>query len=112
MTYLVYIAVFGLAAVFFLWARDMRIYYRTGLPGYREAAKKGVLCVALAIFGLWLSFAGYNWEVPGLGVILLALYLQGKSEREKVFTGKEPAIIRALGAAGRRDNQTNKKNTQ
>lgn len=112
MTYLVYISVFGLAAVVFLWARDMRIYYRTGLPGYRKAAIQGILWVALAIFAVWLTSVGYNWEVPGLGVVLLALYLQGKTQREKVFTGKEPAIIRALGQAEIRGNQTNNKKTK
>ncbi|MDD1708290.1 MAG: ABC transporter permease, partial [Methanoregulaceae archaeon] len=33
MSYLVYIALFGAAVVFFLWLRDARIFYRTGLSG-------------------------------------------------------------------------------
>ena len=33
MSYLIYVAAFGTAAVIFLWLRDARIFFRTGLPG-------------------------------------------------------------------------------
>ena len=52
MSYLVYIALFGAAVVFFLWLRDARIFYRTGHPGYRKAAYRGVLFGALALLGV------------------------------------------------------------
>ncbi len=42
MTYLTYVALFGAAATIFLWLRDARIFFRTGLPGYRKAAYHGV----------------------------------------------------------------------
>ncbi len=42
MTYLTYVAVAGAATTIFLWLRDARIFFRTGLPGYRKAAYWGV----------------------------------------------------------------------
>ncbi len=97
MTYLVYVAGLGLAVVFFLWLRDARIFFRTGLPGYRKAAYHGVVYGALALLGLLLAlFSGI--EILGLGVILAALYLQGKVDREKIWTGTEPALDRFLGS--------------
>ena len=38
MSYLVYVAIFGTVSVIYLWLRDARIFFRTGLPGYRKAA--------------------------------------------------------------------------
>ncbi|MCX6697828.1 MAG: ABC transporter permease, partial [Methanoregula sp.] len=41
MSYLIYVAMFGAAVVIFLWLRDARIFFRTGLSGYRKAAYWG-----------------------------------------------------------------------
>ena len=95
MTYLVYVAFFGAAAVIFLWLRDARIYYRTGLPGYRTAAYQGVVYGALAMFGVACSIS--MLELLGLGLVLAALYLQGKINREKVW-GSEGTFQRFLGS--------------
>ena len=95
MTYLVYVAFFGAAAVIFLWLRDARIYYRTGLPGYRTAAYLGVLYGALAMFGVACGI--FMLELLGLGLVLAALYLQGKIQREKVW-GREDTIQRLFGS--------------
>lgn len=96
MTYLVYIAIFGAAVVFFLWLRDARIFYRTGYPGYRKAAYRGVLYGALALLGVAVAFS--LLEVLGLGLILGALYLQGRESRELVW-GSEGHLDRLLGRA-------------
>ena len=97
MDYLVYVAVLGAGAVFFLWARDARIFYRTGLQGFRRASYQGVWFGAVAILGVAITAAGL--DLLGLGLILLALYLQGRVKREKVFSGNEPVIERVLGRA-------------
>jgi hypothetical protein len=94
MSYLVYIALFGAAVVFFLWLRDARIFYRTGLSGYRKAAYRGVLFGALAILGVAVTI--FSLELLGLGLILAALYLQGREEREKIWTN-EGTLDRFLG---------------
>jgi hypothetical protein len=87
MSYLIYIAEFGLAATFFLWFRDIRIFLTTRNPGYRKAAYQGVLFTALGSLGFLINFyGGEDWEILGLGLILAALYLQGRVQREKVFT--------------------------
>lgn len=96
MTYLAYIAVFGVAAVLFLWLRDARIFYRTGLAGYRKAAYYGVIYGALAIFGCAVVLSS-PMELLGLGLILGALFLQGRIGREKVWHG-EGALERFLGS--------------
>src|SRR5512139_307784 len=101
MSYLVYIALFGAAVVFFLWLRDTRIFYRSGLSGYRKAAYRGVLFGALAILGVAVTI--YSLELLGLGLILAALYLQGREEREKIWGSEEP-IDRFLGKAPLRKN--------
>ncbi len=102
MSYFVYISYFGTAVVAFLWLRDARIFWRTGLSGYRNAAYRGVLYTALALAGLF--FTQFGQDFLGLGCILLALYLQGKVERERVWNG-ESATERFLGAARRRDDK-------
>jgi hypothetical protein len=97
MNYLVYIALFGAAVVFFLWLRDARIFYRTGNPGYRNAAYRGVLFGALAILGV--AMTGWSsLEILGLGLILAALYFQGRETREKVWND-EGTMDRFLGKA-------------
>jgi len=95
MSYLVYVAVFGAAAVFFLWLRDARIFYRTGLPGYRRAAYRGVIYGAVAILGVAVTYFS-TLELLGLGIVLAGLYLQGKEEKEKIWT-TENTLDRLLG---------------
>ena len=95
MTYLTYVAIFGAAACIFLWLRDARIFFRTGLSGYRKAAYRGVAYGALATLGV--AFTEYMLELLGLGLILGALYLQGRIEREKVW-GSEGPLQRFLGS--------------
>lgn len=97
MSYLVYVAVFGTVAVFYLWLRDARIFHRTGLAGYRKASYQGVIWGAAALFGL--AVAMYTaLEILGLGIILGALYLQGRVERENIWDG-ESTWERVLGSA-------------
>ena len=95
MSYLVYVAIFGAAVVFFLWLRDARIFYRTGLPGYRRAAYRGIIYGAVAILGVAMTYLT-SLEILGLGIILAALYLQGREEKEKIWT-TESTVDRFLG---------------
>ncbi|MDD5144292.1 ABC transporter permease [Methanoregula sp.] len=106
MSYLVYIAIFGTAAVVFLWLRDARIFWRTGLPGYRKAAYWGVLYGALALLGLQIARYVTDFEILGLGLILAAIYLQTNREKEKVWKN-EDTLTRFLGSVP--INRTNKK---
>ncbi len=87
---------FGAAATIFLWLRDARIFFRTGLPGYRKAAYWGVAYGALATLGFAVT-VNHAVELLGLGLILGALYLQGRIEREKVW-GSEGTLQRFLGS--------------
>ena len=98
MDYLVYVAGFGAAATVFLWLRDARIFFRTGLPGYRKAAYWGVGYGALATLGIFFTF--YSLELLGLGLILGALYLQGNVQRERIW-GNESTFERFIGSAPR-----------
>ncbi len=100
MTYLIWVALFGTAATLFLWLRDARIFFRTGLPGYRKAAYRGVLYGALASLGSMVALTMPAFELLGLGLILAALYLQGKIEREKVWKD-EGTLERFLGSVPR-----------
>ena len=95
MSYLVYVAIFGAAVVFFLWLRDARIFSRTGLHGYRRAAYRGVIYGAIAILGVAVTYLTPLWAL-GLGIILAALYLQGREEKEKIWT-TESTTDRLLG---------------
>jgi hypothetical protein len=104
MSYLTYIAMFGAAATLFLWLRDARIFFRTGLPGYRKAAYHGVIYGALATLGVVLAV--FTLELLGLGLILGALYLQGRIVREKVWE-REGTLQRFLGSVP--INRANKK---
>jgi len=98
MDYLVYIAIFGAAATLFLWLRDARIFFRTGLQGYRKAAYWGVLYSALATLGIF--FAAFALDLLGLGLVLAALYLQGRIVREKIWNN-EGTMQRFLGSVPR-----------
>ncbi len=106
MTYLIWVAMFGTAATLFLWLRDARIFFRTALPGYRKAAYHGVLHGALASLGSLVALTMPAFEILGLGLILAALYLQGKVEREKVWKD-EGTLERFFGSVPR--NRANKK---
>jgi hypothetical protein len=106
MTYLIYVAMFGTAATLFLWLRDARIFFRTGLPGYRKAAYYGVLYGALATLGSMVTLTMPAFELLGLGLVLAALYLQGKIGREKVWKD-EGTLERFLGNVPKR--RANKK---
>ena len=106
MSYLVYIAIFGAAAVIFLWLRDARIFWRTGLDGYRKAAYWGVIYGALAFLGLEVAWYVPDFEILGLGLILLAIYLQTNRTKEKIWKN-EDTLTRFLGSVP--INRTNKK---
>jgi len=94
-TYLLYVAVFGVIGVAYLWLRDARIFYRTGDQTYRKAAYMGVLFTALASMGIY--FAYQEAEFIGLGIILIALYLQGRGEKTKLFSSAATTTDRLLG---------------
>ena len=99
MTYLLWVAAFGTAVIYFLWFRDVRIFRRTGLPGYRKAAYRGVLYAALALLGLGIALSP-AWEALGIGVVLLALILQGREGKERIWTS-ETTAQRFFGSARR-----------
>jgi hypothetical protein len=96
MSYLTYVAVFGAAVTIFLWLRDARIFFRTGLAGYRKAAYWGVVYGAVSTLGV--VFTINSQELLGLGIILGALYLQGRIVREKIWGNNEGMLERFLGS--------------
>lgn len=106
MSYLVYVAAFGAASAIFLWLRDARIYYRTGLSGYRKAAYRGVVYGAIASLGFQITVYVPDYELLGLGVILLAMYLLVNQKKENVWTN-EGTLDRFLGSVPVR--RTNKR---
>ena len=106
MSYLIYIAMFGFGATIFLWLRDARIFFRTGLPGYRKAAYWGVLYGALSLLGLQIALHVPDFEILGLGLILAGIYLITNRKKEKVWT-TEGTLQRFLGSVP--INRTNKK---
>ena len=79
-SYILYVSLFGALVVCFLWLRDARIFWKTGLPGYRNAAYRGVFYTAIAFAG---AGVGLVWEFVSLIIILIALYLQGKVKKER-----------------------------
>ena len=105
MSYLTYIAVFGAVVTIFLWLRDARIFFRTGLVGYRKAAYWGVVYGAVSTLGV--VFTINSQELLGLGIILGALYLQGRIAREKIWGTGEGMLERFLGSVP--INRANKK---
>jgi hypothetical protein len=100
MSYLIYVAMFGTAGVIFLWLRDARIFFRTGLQGYRKAAYYGVGYWAIATLGGVITLTMPDFELLGLGLILAAMYLQGRIEREKIWKN-EDTFTRFLGSVPR-----------
>ena len=105
MSYLTYVAVFGAAVTIFLWLRDARIFFRTGLAGYRKAAYWGVVYGAVSTLGV--VFTINSQELLGLGIILGALYLQGRITREKIWGTSDEVLERFLGSVP--INRANKK---
>jgi hypothetical protein len=105
MSYLSFVAMFGAAVTIFLWLRDARIFFRTGLPGYRKAAYWGVVYGAVSTLGV--VFTINSQELLGLGIILGALYLQGRIAREKIWDSSEGMLERFLGSVP--INRANKK---
>jgi len=97
MSYLIYVALFGMVATLFLWLRDARIFFRTGLGGYRKASYYGVGYGALASLGAAITLTMPDFELLGLGLILAALYLQGKITRERIWKN-ESTLDRFLGS--------------
>ena len=88
MSYLLFVALFGGGVVFFLWLRDARMFWRTGLPGYRSAAYRGVWCSTLALIGMLVALFGpvaFDPEIIGIGIVMAALFLQGSVKRERVW---------------------------
>jgi hypothetical protein len=106
MSYLVYVALFGTAACLFLWLRDARIFFRTGLAGYRLAAYWGVIYGAVASLGFQITYFAPDYEILGLGLILGALYLQSNRKKEKIWKN-ERTLDRFLGSIPR--NRGNKR---
>jgi hypothetical protein len=106
MTYLIYVAMFGCGATLFLWLRDARIFFRTGLPGYRKAAYWGVLYGALSMLGLQITLKVPDLEILGLGLILAGIYLIVNQKKEKVWN-KEGTLQRFIGSVP--ISRTNKK---
>lgn len=104
MTILFPISLFGVIVCLFLWLRDIRIWVRSGLPGYRNAARKGVLQTALATAGAGIIWSWPQVAILGTGVVMLALYLQGKEVKEKIWTN-EPAISRFFGSVPRNNSK-------
>jgi hypothetical protein len=100
MSYLIYVALFGIVSVVFLWLRDARIFFRTGLPGYRKSAYWGVAYGALASLGFQVAWFMPDYEILGLGLILGALYLQVNHKKEKIWNG-EKTLERFLGSVTR-----------
>ncbi|MFH0966452.1 MAG: ABC transporter permease [Methanobacteriota archaeon] len=97
--YLFYIAFFGAIVCIFLWLRDIRVYLRTGLPGYRRAARRGVFHTALATAGAGEILLFPSVDLLGIGIMLLGLYMQGQEKRENVFSPAQPLLERCLGKA-------------
>ncbi len=98
-----FVGLFGAIAVSFLWLRDTRIFVRTGKAGYRKAAYQGVLITALAWVGCALcGMLDMTFLYLGIGLILLALYLQSRIKKEDVWVGNESAWTRFIGSAPRR----------
>lgn len=102
-TYLLYVTIFGVIGVAFLWLRDARIFYRTGDQTYRKAAYMGVLFTAFASMGIY--FARQIDEFLGMGIVLIAFYLQGRLERNKLFSSGATVADRLLGKVPMKTNR-------
>jgi len=96
MTYLAYIIAFGTISVFFLWFRDIHIFIRTSLVGYRKASYFGIVFSGISSLGFFFSI--YGNEFIGLCIVCGSIYLQGQLKRERIWTN-ESLIARFLGVA-------------
>ena len=86
--------------MFFLWFRDVRIFYRTALEGYRKAAYQGVLFGAIALLALCIALWWPDQAFLAYALVLLALYLQGRVAREKdIWGASSSSMDRLLGTA-------------
>jgi len=96
-SYLLYVTVFGAATVTYLWLRDARIFYRTGYSGYRKAAYYGVFYTALSLTGVLFAIRGE--ELISLILVLIALFFQGRIEKEKdkIWSKSSTTLDRILG---------------
>ncbi|MCZ7381755.1 MAG: hypothetical protein O8C64_09355 [Candidatus Methanoperedens sp.] len=91
-----YIALFGFATIIFLTLRDIRIFRRTKIESYRKGALRGMIAGGLAWIGLVVTAANPGNPVIGLTIMLVAIYFNGKGNREDVF-GNAPLAKRVLG---------------
>lgn len=107
-SYILYVSLFGALAVCFLWLRDARIFWRTGLPGYRNAAYRGVIYTAIAFAG---TAVGLVWEFVSIAIVLIALYLQGRVEKERnlIWTKESSLVDRLTGNTSYRPAGTSAK---
>lgn len=100
---MLFVGIFGAVVVSFLWLRDARIFYRTGYDTYRKRAYYGVLFTALAWFGCVLcGMPDQALYFLGIGLVLLALYLQSRMKKDNVWKGDESGWKRFIGSAPRR----------
>jgi len=80
------IGAFAYFMVLFLTCRDLRIYRRTGYVSFRKGAFKGIIASTFALIGLFLILSLSGEGVLGLLVVFIALMVNQKGQREKVFT--------------------------
>ncbi|WP_407357331.1 hypothetical protein [Methanolobus sp. WCC5] len=88
-----HIAILAYFVVLFLTLRDIRIYKRTRYESYRKGAMKGLIASTLVLLGI--LFTLWNPNI-GLLIILIALLVNQKGQREKVFRDAK-TIDRFLG---------------
>ncbi|CVK32240.1 ABC transporter permease [Methanoculleus bourgensis] len=84
---------------------DLLPYRSTRLP---EGSYRGVLYTALALFGYFITSLTEDWVFLGLGLVLAALYLQGRVERERVWRN-EGTIQRFFGSVERTKDMSTRK---
>jgi hypothetical protein len=104
MDILFWISLLGEGVCVFLWLRDIRIWIRTNYPGYKKAALDGVGYTAVATLGTGITYNWPEFSILGAGIVLLALYLQGKEKKEKIWKN-EPPIVRFFGSVPRKSSK-------
>jgi hypothetical protein len=60
--------------------------------------------MAIATLGIGITYYWPEYSILGAGIVLLALYLQGKEEKEKIWKN-EPPIVRFFGSVPRKSNK-------
>ena len=89
MSYLLYVAIFRRGGRdLSLAARCADLFFDRSFR-VPESGVLGRVVRALGTFGLLCTIAGDTFELLGLGLILAALYLQGRMKREKIWTGQK-----------------------